>query len=182
MDAPTEANALKSRSREHCVRRHLRVTAGFSLIELVIVVVIIAIIAAIAIPRLTRGGDSAAEAATTQNVAVLQKAVDLYAAEHGNYPDPDEVHDQLTLYSDSSGTVSKSKSPPFNFGPYVRKLPPLTTGPNKGRSEIGPKEKDGVAWIYDGTTGVVTANTNPDSAKSTSQPSASPPTSGHDDN
>jgi general secretion pathway protein G len=150
---------------------------GFSLIELVIVIVIIAIIAAIAIPRLSRGSDGAAEAAVTQNVTVLQKAVDLYAAEHGNYPDPDQVSDQLTLYSDSGGAVAKSKSPPFNFGPYVRKLPPLTTGPNKGKTDIGPKEKSGVAWIYDGTTGVVTANTGNDTAKSTTQPASSPATS-----
>jgi general secretion pathway protein G len=161
------------------------VTAGFSLIELVIVIVIIAIIAAIAIPRLSRGGDSAAEAATTQNVVVLQKAVDLYAAEHGNYPDPDQVSDQLTLYSDSGGAVSQSKTPPFNFGPYVRKLPPLTTGPNKGNSAIGPKGKGGLAWVYDGTTGVVSANsgtgTGIGDATSTSQPAATPPTSRPDD-
>src|SRR4051812_24050977 len=117
MAAGTEAKRVESLSRErragcrlgHRAGRRAGLTAGFSLIELVIVIVIIAIIAAIAIPRMSRGGDSAAEAATTQNVVVLQKAVDLYAAEHGNYPDPDQVSDQLTLYSDPGGAVSQSK-------------------------------------------------------------------------
>jgi len=158
-------------------RRRSRSGGGFSLIELVIVIVIIAIIAAIAIPRLSRSSEGAADAATAQNVAVLQKAVDLYAAEHGNYPDPDQVHDQLTLYTDSNGAVSKEKSPPFTFGPYVRKLPPLTTGPNKGSSDIGAKGKSGIAWIYDGTTGVVTVNTGADTSTSTTtQPASNPPT------
>jgi prepilin-type N-terminal cleavage/methylation domain-containing protein len=148
---------------------------AFSLIELVMVIVIIAVIAAIAIPRLSRGTDAAADASTTQNVAVLQKAVDLYAAEHGNYPDPDQVADQLTLFSDSGGAVSKDKAALFPFGPYVRKLPALTTGPNKGNTKIGTKDSDGVAWVYDGTTGVVTANTGLGNAKSTTQPAATPP-------
>jgi prepilin-type N-terminal cleavage/methylation domain-containing protein len=179
MDAGIEAESIRvlprrwrlrplRRSRGHSRRG----AAGFSLIELVIVIVIIAIIAAIAIPRLSRSSEGAADAATAQNVAVLQKAVDLYAAEHGNYPDPDQVHDQLTLYSDSGGAVSKEKSPPFTFGPYVRKLPPLTTGPNKGTSDIGAKGKSGIAWVYDGTTGAVTANMVSDTATSTTQPSS----------
>lgn len=174
MGAGFEANSRIVGSRLHAGRDGGHAPKGFSLIELVIVIVILAIIAAIAIPRLSRGTDGATEAATAQNVAVLQKAVDLYAAEHGIYPDPDQVSDQLTLYTDGQGAVSKSKVPPFTFGPYLRKLPPLTTGPNKGKSEIGPKDKDGVAWVYDGTSGVVAANTG--NATSTTQPSASPPT------
>jgi general secretion pathway protein G len=157
------------------MRRQSCRARAFSLVELVIVIVIIAVIAAIAIPRLSRGSDAATEASATQNVAVLQKAVDLYAAEHGNYPDPDKVTDQLTLFSDSSGAVSQDKRAPFIFGPYVRKLPPLTTGPNKGNTKIGPKGTSGLAWIYDGSNGLVAANTGLDDPKPTTQPAASPP-------
>ena len=31
----------------------------------------------------------------------------------------DQVHDQLTLYSDSGGAVSKEKSPPFRLEKFV---------------------------------------------------------------
>ena len=174
MQAASEENPAEVDSRRRVARPRRFPAAGFSLIELVMVVVIIAIIAAIAIPRLSRSGEGAADTATSQNVAVLQKAVDHYAAEHGNYPDPDQVADQLMLHSDAGGAVSKSKGSPYNFGPYVRKLPTLTTGPNKGNSGIGPKGSAGIGWVYDGTTGAVTANT--DAGASTTQPVSSPPT------
>jgi prepilin-type N-terminal cleavage/methylation domain-containing protein len=177
MDAEAGTKPIETLTPEGRSRPPVRVR-GFSLIELVIVIVIIAIITAIAIPRLSRSSEGAADAATAQNVAVLQKAVDLYAAEHGNYPDPDQVHDQLTLYSDSGGATSKEKSPPFTFGPYVRKLPPLTTGPNKGSSDIGVQGKAGVAWVYDGTSGVVTANTGAGTTTSSTQPTTNPSNSG----
>ena len=60
---------------------------AFSLIEVVMVIVILGVIAAIAIPRLSRGSQGAAEAACTRDVQVIQKAIDLYAAEHnGAFP------------------------------------------------------------------------------------------------
>jgi prepilin-type N-terminal cleavage/methylation domain-containing protein len=174
MDARSTANSIECDAEYEAARVRRSAASGFSLIELVIVVAIIAVITAIAVPRLSRSSEGAADAATVQNVAVLQKAVDLYAAEHGNYPDPDQVGDQLMLYSDSGGAVSKAKASPFTFGPYVRKLPVLTTGPNKGNSAIGPSGTPGLGWVYDGTTGVVTANT--DATASTTQPASSPPT------
>ena len=131
---------------------------GFSLIELVIVVVILAIITAIALPRLSRGTEGAAEATTVQSVAVLQKAIDHYAAEHGSYPDPDQVANQLTWFTDAQGNASPAKGDSYPFGPYVRKLPVLTTGPNKGSSAISASTSRGVAWVYDAATGSVRAN------------------------
>jgi general secretion pathway protein G len=142
-----------------------------------VVIVILAIIAAIAIPRLSRGSEGAAEAAAIQNVSALQEAVDHYAAEHGIYPDPDQVARQLTLFTDAAGAVSDSKTPPYLFGPYVRKLPPLTTGPNKGGTAIATQSAAGVGWIYDPVTGVVTANLGTAAAKAlpATLPSATPP-------
>ena len=140
------------------LRHHRPGPSAFSLIELVIVIVILAIITAIALPRLSRGTEGAAEASTTQSVAILQKAVDLYAAEHGIYPDPDQVASQLTWFTDAKGKASPTKDDGFPFGPYVRNLPALTTGPNKGSSAISSSATPGVAWVYDASIGSIKAN------------------------
>ena len=132
---------------------------AFSLIEVVLVIVILATIAAIAIPRLSRGSQGSAEAALSRDVQVLQKAIDLYAAEHnGAFPDGARITDQLTLYTDGSGSASKAKSAPFEYGPYMRKVPPVPTGPNKGNAAISTAAGVGVGWIYDPTEGTITPN------------------------
>lgn len=144
---------------------------GFSLIEVVLVIVILATIAAIAIPRLSRGSQGSAEAALSRDVQVLQKAIDLYAAEHnGAFPDGARITDQLTLYTDTSGSASKAKSPPFEFGPYMRKVPPVPTGPNKGNSAISTAAGVGVGWIYDPTEGTITPNNTAPTADSQPAP------------
>ena len=125
-------------------------------------VVILAAIAAIAIPRLSRGSQGSAEAALARDVQVLQKAIDLYAAEHsGTFPDGAMVVEQLTQYTDATGAMSKAKTPPYTFGPYVRKVPPVPTGPNKGNSHISTTDGAGVGWIYDPTEGTITPNITP---------------------
>jgi len=139
---------------------------GFSLIELVIVVVIIGIIAAIAIPRLSRGASGAADSALAGNLSVLRNAVDLYATEHGgtfpaiNVDSTSGVNtiDQLLKYTDATGGVSATKDTTHIFGPYLRKVPAVPTGPNKGASNISTAPGAGVGWIYDPAEGTITAN------------------------
>lgn len=126
------------------------------------VVVILAAIAAIAIPRLSRGSQGSAETATARDVQVLQKAIDLYAAEHnGAFPNSAMIEDQLTLYTDAAGSTSKSKASPHTFGPYLRKVPAVPTGPNKGNRNISTAPGLGVGWIYDPAEGTITPNNAP---------------------
>lgn len=154
-----------------CEARRWRRWRAFSLIEVVLVVVILAAIAAIAIPRLSRGTQGSMEAALARDVQVLQKAIDLYAAEHdGAFPNGAMVTDQLTLYTDPTGAMSKSKTPPYTFGPYLRKIPPVPTGPNKGNSNISTASGVGVGWIYDPTEGTITPNMAPTSTDATAAP------------
>ncbi len=135
--------------------------AGFSLIELVIVVVIIGIIGAIAIPRISRGSAGAADAATMGDLAVLRNAIDLYATEHnGSYPTLANIEDALTLYSDAAGNTSSSKDTDHIYGPYIRKLPPLKVGTQKGQTSFTDTAGTaGAGWVYNATTGEVVANT-----------------------
>jgi len=133
---------------------------GFSLIELVIVVVIIGIIGAIAIPRMSRGVESAGDSALSGNLAVLRAAIDLYSTEHGGtYPSASTIVNQLTLYSDDAGATSATKDATHIYGPYLRSVPPLPVGAKKGALGIAAADGAGVGWIYTESTGQIRANT-----------------------
>src|SRR3954453_17101245 len=110
-----------------------RLRRAFSLIELVIVVVIIGIIAAIAIPRMSRGTAGAADSALGGNLNVLRNALELFATEHnGKFPGQggtDTPENQLTMYTDDVGGPSATKTATKIYGPYLRKIPPITVGP-----------------------------------------------------
>ncbi len=139
--------------------RHPRSNRGFSLIELVIVVVIIGIIAAIAVPRLSRGSAGAADSALAGDLAVLRNAIDLYATEHGgDYPDADKIEDQLMMFTNDAGETNATRTTTHIYGPYIRKVPPLPVGSNKGDSKIAAADGDGVGWIYVESSGSINAN------------------------
>src|SRR5687767_3595031 len=127
------------------IRRARR--SGFSLIELVIVVVIIGIIAAIAIPRMSRGSAGAADSALAQNLAILRNAVDMFQTEHGGvYPGAVgsvSVEKLLLEYSNAAGDASSpTKTATCIYGPYLRAIPPLTVGGNKGKTGIAHSTTD----------------------------------------
>jgi general secretion pathway protein G len=131
---------------------------AFSLIELVIVVVIIAIIGAIAIPKMSRGSAGANDSAVVQDLSVMRAALDLYATEHGGtYPSATAVtlFAQLTTYTDVSGNTSATKTTTCIYGPYLKAVPNLPVGTNKGLNTItttGPAGTGSFGWYYDGTT------------------------------
>src|SRR4051794_5355506 len=138
---------------------------GFSMIELVIVVVIIGIIAAIAIPRMSRGSAAAADSAVAQNVQVIRSAIDLYQTEHnGVYPTAVAsitVADLLLKYSNLAGdnvSATKDTTNGIIYGPYLRTIPQITVGSRKGSNGIAAADAAGIAWLYDSSTGSVTAN------------------------
>ncbi len=147
------------------LRTNRRKRRGFSLLELVIVVVIIGIIAAIAIPRMSRGTAGAADSAVAGNLAVLRNAIDLFAAEHGGkFPALANIEDQLTQYTDSSHTSAPvaTKDSDHIYGPYLREVPPLPVGTNKGKTtftDTAPGDTVADAgWYYDEDTGEIRAN------------------------
>jgi prepilin-type N-terminal cleavage/methylation domain-containing protein len=137
---------------------------GFSLIELVIVVVIIGIIAAIAIPRLSRGSAGAGDSAVSGDLAVLRSAIDLYATEHGGtYPSVASFSNQMTLYTDANGSFNAAKTSTVIYGPYLRTIPSLPVGANKGQNGVADATTatQGAAsngWFYNATTGAINTN------------------------
>jgi general secretion pathway protein G len=133
---------------------------AFSLIELVIVVVIIGIIGAIALPRMSRGAAGAADSSLVADLAVMRNAIDLYQAEHGgSYPTLLSFVDQMTTYTDINGATSATKDNTHFLGPYLRAVPQLKVGSNKGMSGVAATQGGTTAgWVYDATTGTISAN------------------------
>ena len=134
---------------------------GFSLIELVIVVVIIGIIAAIAIPRMSRGAEGAADGALKADLAVMRSSVDLFLTEHvGTTPSSaTNFEAEMTGKTDINGTPGAG--PGFIYGPYLRAIPPLPVGVNKGTTLVKAIPADGAGgagWAYDLSTGDIFAN------------------------
>jgi len=135
-------------------------SCGFTLLELVLVIVIIGTIAAIAIPRLSRGAAGASDATLRGSLAVLRKAIDFYATEHGGaLPTEADIENQLLLYSDIDSNTQATRDATFIYGPYLAKLPALPVGERKGNTHIAKKNGDGVGWIYKQSTGTIRANT-----------------------
>jgi len=141
-------------------KRRMRRSRGFSLLELVIVVSIIGIIAAIAIPRFSRATAGATDAALTGDLAVMRSAIEMFAAEHGGMlPTLTGIVAQLTTYSDVAGNTNASKTTTYIYGPYLRKVPVLPVGAKKGQTGIDDEDGASIGWIYNATTGEITANT-----------------------
>jgi general secretion pathway protein G len=137
---------------------------GFSLIELVIVVVIIGIIGAIAVPRMSRGAKGAADSALVGDLRVMRDALDLFAVEHGGlYPEGADIGVSLTEYSGiRTDDLSPTKTASAIYGPYLRAIPKLPVGANKGKATFtgtapGPTV-NASGWYYSQTTGEIRAN------------------------
>lgn len=142
-----------------------RAARAFSLIELVIVVVIIGIIGAIAIPRMSRGAEGAADSALTANLATIRSALDLFATEHGGkYPAFGDLPNALIQYSDEAGTTFVAvRDATHIYGPYLRAIPPLPVGPDKGNAAFvnGTYTAGAGGWVYGAALGSIKSNTDP---------------------
>jgi len=130
------------------------------MIELVVVVVIIAVISSMAMLSFSSGASNAAASALESDIATLASAIERYAIEHGGqFPEADQIADQLLRYTDAQGNVANTVGSPYIFGPYLRKVPPLPLGVNKGATGIAADSADGIGWIYHEPTGAIGPNT-----------------------
>lgn len=148
---------------------------GFSLIELVIVVVIIGVIGAIAVPRMSRGAAGASEAALRGDLSVLRQAIEFYQTEHGGLVPTDDasIVGQLTMYTDIQGNTNATKTTAYLYGPYLRAMPALPVGENKGSAAVrdGGSPGDGSeGWHYDKDTGDIVANTKDEEVDASGTP------------
>ncbi len=146
-------------SEKHMSAMTHRSNRAFSLIELVVVVVILGIIGAIAIPRMSRGAAGAADSALIADLAVLRNAIALYETEHqGTFPTQAAFAAELTTYTDIDGNTNATKTGAFIYGPYLRAVPKLKVGSNKGSSAVAAAGGGAEGWLYNETTGVIVVN------------------------
>ncbi|MGD1916529.1 MAG: type II secretion system protein [Phycisphaerales bacterium] len=136
--------------------------AGFSLIELVIVIAILGILAAVAVPRMSRGAAGATSSRLRADLATMRSALELYYVEHNNtYPAvADFANALVNQYSDVDGNLNASKTGVFIYGPYLKELPTIQVGARKGRNGVAAAAAAGLGWLYNATTGVITANSD----------------------
>jgi general secretion pathway protein G len=133
---------------------------GFTLLEMMMVVVIIALIAAVAIPKLSRGAQGATDSAVAADLAVLRNAIDMFQAEHNNsYPAVATISTQLTQFTDITGATNATKDATHIYGPYLRTVPALPVGANKGNTGIAAAAGTGVGWLYTAASGTIGTST-----------------------
>jgi prepilin-type N-terminal cleavage/methylation domain-containing protein len=138
---------------------------GFTLVELVIVVVIIGIIAAVAVPRMSRGSEAAKASTTAANLALLQKAIDNFTAEHSGLTpaqntdgsasiDFDRFAKLLLQRSDESGNPNESGY----MGPYLSTFPTNPFTLCKRMRFDGTAAVQNCSWRYVSATATVYAD------------------------
>lgn len=151
-------------AREKRIVRQRVTNRAFSLVELVIVLVIIGIVAAIAVPRLTHGATNASAVALKSNLAMLRNAIELYRAEHeGAVPTIAKFTAQITKFSNVTGTSFAAIARVADgviYGPYLKAIPPLPVGDQKGQTAvISPNGVGDAGWVYTQSTGDISSNT-----------------------
>lgn len=158
----------------------LKLSKGFTLVELLIVVIILAILAAIIIPQFSGATDDAAQASYDTNVANIRAAVDLYRQQHGEYPGAvlsgggscpagsaavaGAVGDaafiaQLKNYTNAAGEACTGTDATFKYGPYLKDdLPVNPLGTSNAlvvvnTGVLGLTSSATGGWRFDSVTG-----------------------------
>jgi hypothetical protein len=153
----------------------------FSLLELAVIVVALGVVAIIVGPRMSRGAGAASSPRLPEHLLVghlraLRAAIHAYAADHANQPpdgDADRVTRQLTQYTDGAGDPSPARTPRYLYGPYLRDIPSLPLGPNRGANTLGLAGDPHAAWTYNPATAHVWPNTPDHETDATGRPFSS---------
>ena len=110
---------------------------------------------------MSRGAAGAADSSLSGSLAVMRSGLDIYATEHGGkFPVLATFTDQMTLFTDFNGVTNVAKGGAFIYGPYLRKIPPLPVGTERGSTGItNVAGTAGAGWVYDDVSGTMLANT-----------------------
>jgi len=137
----------------------MQVKRGFTLVEILIVVVILGILAAIVIPQFTQASTEAKTNSLCSDLQTLRSQIELYKVQHNDTaPLLASFTNQMIYCTDITGAVagtpSKVRVDPYNFGPYLERVP---ENPFNGSATLAAAAADGVGWEYTAATGEIRA-------------------------
>ena len=132
---------------------------AFTLVEVLIVVVILGILATVIIGVFGNNSADASRASLKDNLRTMRSALEIYIAQHGNYPSVASFEQQMTQYTDGAGGVSATKTATHIYGPYILSMPPLPIGVERGNTGVTTTTYTaGFGWGYDPISGQLRAN------------------------
>jgi prepilin-type N-terminal cleavage/methylation domain-containing protein len=146
---------------------------GFTLVELMIVVAILGILGAIVLPTYQTNASEAKVSSAKSNLHTMRAQIELYKMQHnGTLPGyaAGTGVDELSLGAQFTGTTmvdgtpsgSKTVLAPFNYGPYLLKIPsnPFNNKSNIAYSTAFAADAGVVdsGWLYNRTTGEICLN------------------------
>jgi len=145
----------------------MRANRGFTLVEILIVVVILGILAAIVIPQFTEASTEAKTSSLCSDLQTVRSQIELYKVQHNDLlPVPEAggaTWNVMTMYTDIAGATNAVKTPIFQYGPYLQKVPVnqfndfSTIRVEAGASTAGANTH---GWTFNSTTGVFQADDN----------------------
>jgi general secretion pathway protein G len=149
------------------------IKTAFTLVEILIVVLILAILAVIVLPQFSNATTIARASMVADDLRVFRTQMAVYKAQHNGkslgYPsagNPSEaiLLSQATLASNVAGDTAAIGTAGFNYGPYLREVPP---NPLNGKTSI-QVVADGAAfpaagtdnngWVYQPSTDTLRAD------------------------
>lgn len=134
-----------------------KISAGFTLIEVMVVVVILGILAAMVVPKIMSRPEQARIVKAKQDILAIQSALDLYKLDNGTYPTTDQGLEALVKKPTAEPIPHNWKSEgylhqlpmdpwgnPYQYINDNEKLKIFTYGPKgkEGNSEIGNWEPE----------------------------------------
>jgi len=99
------------------MKKQKNLRSGFSLIELLIVIVILGGLVAVVAPGLMDAAAKAKRDTVCLKMNDLQKRLDMFKLDNGNYPETEEGFEALVSNPDTE------KYPNYRVKPYLKKLP-----------------------------------------------------------
>jgi general secretion pathway protein G len=147
---------------------------AFTLVEIMIVVLILGILAAVVVPQFSNATTIARASMAADDLRIIRTQLMVYKAQHNGkslgYPNgaggptDTSVIAQATLASNASGDTAAVGTAGFNYGPYLREIPP---NPLNGKNSIQvladgatfpAAGDDNSGWIYQPATDTFRAN------------------------
>ena len=135
---------------------HRRKHTAFTLVEVLIVVIVLGILAAIVVPQFSEATTDAKVSALTTNLQTIRSQIQLYKMQHNDtYPTYATFANQMTQYTDVSGTAQATKDATHNLGPYLLSIP---NNPFTATNTLSNDNDATSAWYYNQTSGEFKSN------------------------